>query len=67
MYDAVKDSAIATAIEESSHLEKQFSTTLYGKLCKCKPDIARRPGRILGLLRPEVHGPYLSGHVPTFG
>lgn len=40
VYDAVKDSAIATAIEESSHLEKEFRATVYGCKCKCKPDIA---------------------------
>ena len=40
VYDAVKDGPIATAIEESSHLEKEFHATLYGCPCKCKPDIA---------------------------
>lgn len=40
VFDAVKDSAIATAIEESSHLEKEFRSVVHGVKCKCKPDIA---------------------------
>lgn len=40
VYDAVKDGPIAEAIEESSHLEKEFRAMLYGVRCKCKPDIA---------------------------
>ena len=40
VYDAIKDTCIATAIEESSHLEEVFEATVHGRLCKCKPDIA---------------------------